>query len=36
LPHGERPVAEYALNKPEDVFALQLPLRLEYVLTDLC
>jgi hypothetical protein len=23
LPHGERPVAEHALNKPNDVFALQ-------------
>ena len=28
LPHGERPVAEHALNKPNDVFALHGPLRL--------
>jgi hypothetical protein len=25
LPHGEWPVAEHALNKPNDVFALQWP-----------
>jgi hypothetical protein len=37
LPHGERPVAEHALNKPDDVFAIQLPSSVRrFMLTNLC
>jgi hypothetical protein len=36
LPHGERSVAEHALNKTHDVFTLQLPLRLGKPCSQIC